>query len=67
MLVDSERAKFEFLKKMKIIYSFSLGNDKVANSLIQAGANVNAVAKNSWTPIFYAVVNGKNGYRFDKY
>lgn len=63
-LLISPRVKFEFWKKLKNFNIF-LGNDNVPNLLIKAGAKVNAMAKNSWTPIFYAVMNGKIGYRLE--
>lgn len=49
---------------MQLIQSFPsiyfIGNEKVAELLIKAGANVNAMSnKLSWTPLFSAVVNGK--------
>lgn len=55
----NSNARVDTIDFLKIIHSDFLGNEKVAELLIKVGANVNAMANNSWTPIFYAIVNGK--------
>lgn len=61
--------KVAFFRKItwnKSCWYFELGHEKVAELLIKKNANVNAAAKNGWTPLFFAAKKGNLAKKFWK-